>query len=163
MGDAALARIVDALLEVTSVVPCRPVILVVDDFEPIVELCATVLDQAGAEVLTAFDGAGAMAVAEEAPALDGLLCDIVLPDTSGFDVARRLRERRPRLEVVLMSGYSARELRERGSRLLGAQFVAKPFDVDGLLNPFSRCGLLPAAATRFYAARRPSRKSSNAA
>ncbi len=75
----------------------------------------------------------AAACAEEVPdtveAFDVLLSDILLPGISGLDLARLLRQRRPALKIVLMSGYAenvaVRETISHG----GVRFLQKPFSM----------------------------------
>lgn len=61
----------------------------------------------GHDTLEAADGPSALAVAEAHPEIELLLTDPVMPNgTSGLVLARRLRERRPDLPVLITSGHS---------------------------------------------------------
>jgi CheY-like chemotaxis protein len=66
------------------------------------------------------------------PPFDVLLTDLVLPGMSGLEVTALLRERWPRLRVVLMSGYT--EVEALGSHTADSRlrFIAKPIDRVGL-------------------------------
>src|ERR1043166_3769641 len=77
-------------------------ILVVDDEQPIRELVARVLSRRGHHVIVCGSAPEALAVTDP---IDLLLVDLILPDMNGRDLTRLLRERRPNLPVVLMSGY----------------------------------------------------------
>lgn len=85
-------------------VSCHPMatILVVDDEPPIRQLVARILERKGHQVIQCGDSASALAVTE---ALDLLVVDFVLPDGNGRDVTMALRNGRPTLPVILMSGY----------------------------------------------------------
>lgn len=78
-------------------------------------------------------GADALAEAERTP-YDALLLDLGLPDTDGLDVVRRMRDRFPRLRIVVFTS------REDGAdvvtgREAGADdHLAKPFGLDALLS-----------------------------
>jgi DNA-binding NarL/FixJ family response regulator len=82
----------------------RPRVLIVDDHQPFRDAARRMLTAAGFEVLPdAVDGAGAVRAARELQP-DVVLLDVQLPDTNGFDVARRLARIRPPAAVVLVSG-----------------------------------------------------------
>ena len=63
------------------------------------------LRDAGFEVLLAVDGQHALEIAAEHP-FDLLLTDLRMPRLSGNELVRRLREERPGLPVVVMTGYA---------------------------------------------------------
>jgi CheY-like chemotaxis protein len=77
-------------------------ILVVDDEPSIRQLVARILERQGHRVIVCGDGAAALAVTD---ALDLLVVDFVLPDINGQALTEQLRETRPGLPVILMSGY----------------------------------------------------------
>lgn len=77
-------------------------ILVVDDEPPIRQLVARILERKGHRVITCGDSTSALAVTD---AIDLLIVDFVLPDLNGRELTNRLREQRPGLPVILMSGY----------------------------------------------------------
>ena len=77
-------------------------ILVVDDEPPIRQLVARILERKGHRVIQCGDAASALAVTE---AVDLLLVDYVLPDINGRELTAQLRQTRPDLPVILMSGF----------------------------------------------------------
>ncbi len=114
-------------------------ILVVDDEEGICDATARMLRKAGYQVLTAYGGPEALAVASRHPgAIELLLTDVRMPGLSGVELADWLRAVRPGLPVLLISGYA-------GSLAGGGKdmpIVPKPFTerqllaaVHGLLAP----------------------------
>ncbi len=101
-------------------------VLVVDDEEAVRSTTARLLRLLGYEVLEASNGASAVAVSSGHPGrIDLLLCDMAMPGEDGRAVAAELKERRPELEVVLMSGYSADG---QSTSPNGALFLQKPFN-----------------------------------
>jgi CheY-like chemotaxis protein len=81
-------------------------ILVIDDEVKVRRMVADVLEAFGFEVMHAETGAEALAcVQAERP--DVVLCDVVLPESSGFDVARTLKNLPTMTDVpvILMTGY----------------------------------------------------------
>ena len=81
----------------------RPVVLVVDD-EPLNrDLLRRVLYREY-HVVEAADADAALAVIDGGP-VDAVLCDQVMPGRSGTDLAREVRRRRPRVAILLLTGY----------------------------------------------------------
>jgi len=118
---------------VTRAEPCGP-ILVVEDDDSLRELLSDLLVQPGHDVRTAATGAEAVLELErERPAL--AIVDVRLPDFSGYEICRRLRERyHSGVAVLFISG----ERTEAGDRvaglLIGADdYLVKPFAPDELL------------------------------
>jgi hypothetical protein len=105
----------------------------VEDEPAIRALSERVLRAAGHEVLTAATGDDAIALvrAREAP-IDLLLTDVVMPGGNGVDLARRMRELRPGLPVLYVSGFADDILADHGATEPHAAFLAKPFSADAL-------------------------------
>jgi len=103
-------------------------ILLIED-EPLVrDLALEVLRAKSYQVLTARDGEEALSIARAHPSEIHLtLTDVVLPAMSGKEVARRLREARPGLKVLFMSGYAEEQVVHRGVVEEDVAFLAKPF------------------------------------
>ncbi len=103
-------------------------VLVVDDEERVRALTARILASLECEVLTASGCDEAVEVAgRHAGRVDLLLTDVTLQGPSGFEIARRLREKDPSLAVVFMSGYAdPMELPEALGRA-GTTYLPKPF------------------------------------
>jgi PAS domain S-box-containing protein len=103
-------------------------ILLIED-EPLVrDLALEVLSSRSYRVLTARDGEEALSIARVHPAEIHLtVTDVVLPAMSGKEVARRLRETRPGLKVLFMSGYAEEQVVHRGVVEEDVAFLAKPF------------------------------------
>jgi PAS domain S-box-containing protein len=108
--------------------PGGETILLIED-EPLVrDLTVEVLSSRHYNVLTARDGEEALAIASAHPAPIHLaVTDVVLPAMSGKEVARRLRESRPGLKVLFMSGYAEEQVVHRGVVEKDVAFLAKPF------------------------------------
>jgi two-component system, OmpR family, KDP operon response regulator KdpE len=106
-------------------------VLVVDDEPQILRALRTSLRAAGYDVHTASDAAGALAAAGSHPP-DAVILDLVLPDGTGTEVARRLREW-TNVPILVLSVVG--DEREKVAALdAGADdYVTKPFSVDELL------------------------------
>lgn len=112
-----------------------PTILIVDDESNIVELVRLTLADEHTRVLEAADGATALAHAEaEKP--DIVLLDVGLPDMSGLDVCRRLRQE-PRFaptRIVMLTAMAQREDVARGLAAGADHYLTKPFSPLRLLT-----------------------------
>ncbi|HEX2710022.1 MAG TPA: PAS domain S-box protein [Candidatus Deferrimicrobium sp.] len=82
-------------------------ILLVDDQEPVREVAKDMLEALGYEVITAADGLeGVSRYRDLWREIDLVILDMVMPNMSGGDCFRRMREINPKARVVLSSGYS---------------------------------------------------------
>ena len=85
-----------------------PRVLVVDDNVKAVELVATTIERAGYQVLRAYGGAEAINAARAALP-DLVILDLMMPDVSGFEVARALRESEATARIPILV-LTAKEL-----------------------------------------------------
>ena len=114
-------------------------ILLVDDDATIVELVANILRTAGYEVVSASNGEQALNIAQNDRRIGLVLSDIVMPGMSGIQLCENLREVRPEVKCILMSGYSM------GLAVSdwNAHFLMKPFFPQDLLNKVQEVLALP--------------------
>jgi CheY-like chemotaxis protein len=83
-------------------------ILLVEDDRRVAEATQDLLQSMGFDTRWAGDGSAALAFVESDPKLALVLSDVVMPGgVSGLDLARMLRDRRPKLPVILTTGYSS--------------------------------------------------------
>jgi nitrogen-specific signal transduction histidine kinase/CheY-like chemotaxis protein len=114
-------------------------ILVVEDEDSVRRLALQVLARAGYRVLEAVNGRQALTVAAQfAGDIHLLLTDVVLPGPSGMVVAGTLREQRPDMAVLYMSGYSAETHGPELSTVGAPPLLPKPFSGDQLLREVGR-------------------------
>ncbi len=104
-------------------------VLVVDDEAVLAEMVSMALRYEGWDVSTAGDGASAIASARSHRP-DVVVLDVMLPDMSGLDVLRKLREQNPRLPVLLLTAKDAVEDRIAGLTAGGDDYVTKPFSIE---------------------------------
>jgi two-component system cell cycle sensor histidine kinase/response regulator CckA len=106
----------------------RPTILVAEDEEGIRNLVRRALEKEY-DLLIAADGAQALELAQSfSGTIHLLLTDVQMPGMLGTDLAHELRQQRPALKVVLMSGFTG------GFLILdqGWEFIHKPFILHAL-------------------------------
>ncbi len=109
-------------------------VLVVDG-EHVRAAVSTILTAAGyAERSAATVSSAIDALETPDGAADLLLIDVVMPDMPGPELAALLRDRRPALRVLFMSGYSDDRLSVQGVLAHGVHLIHKPFDGPTLLE-----------------------------
>ena len=121
-------------------------VLVVDDDRNFRKFARELLERAGFSVLDAADAREALeAVDEQMPQL--VLLDVRLPDVSGYELFRELRDRcGESLPIIFVSGVRTDSYDRVAGIMLGAEdYLVKPFDPDELLARVRR-PLRPRAA-----------------
>ena len=110
-------------------------ILVVEDQDEVRAVARRILITNGYRVMEARNGNDALSIFEDARlSVDLVLTDAVMPQMGGPDLVRALRVNKPTLPVVMVSGYTDRELVTYGARELNVPFLPKPFRADDLLR-----------------------------
>lgn len=106
----------------------RPLVLVADDDDDILELVSYILSGAGYDVVVAHDGAEALELARRARPNLAVL-DVSMPNLDGLEVTRRLRADAElgSLPVILLTARVADEDAERGHAAGGTDYLRKPF------------------------------------
>ncbi len=118
--------------------PTLPTVLIVDDDESIVRFVQRTLQQAGYETETATSGPAALAGAARASdPFDLVITDLMMPEMSGDELVRRLRQRFPDLKVLYFTGFSDRLFAERARLWEDEAFLDKPCSMKGLLEAVS--------------------------
>ena len=111
--------------------------LIVDDEEPLRRFVERVLRQAGYRTAIAADGPEAIAVAQKLETFDILVTDVMMPQMTGDELARRLRQTEPGLKVLYLTGYSDRLFKEKVTLWKDEAFLDKPCSVKGLMEAVS--------------------------
>jgi CheY-like chemotaxis protein/GAF domain-containing protein len=116
-------------------------VLVADNDDSVRRSAHALIGRWGGVVETARDGKEALTMARLA-SYDAIVADIRLPDLSGYEVFRALREAQPSARVILMTGYgydpghSLTRARQEGLR----HVLFKPFRVDQLRTALANLG-----------------------
>src|SRR5688500_12374458 len=97
-------------------------------------LVRELLEEEGYAVIDAAGAEAALGLLESGPPVDLVLTDIVMPNMSGPEFAKRLATIHPQARVVFMSGYSNSSAGGVTTLSPGAHFVQKPFTMDQLLE-----------------------------
>jgi len=110
-------------------------ILVVEDQRAVRQLTCTMLRSLGYRVLEAANGGEALLACEShADPIHLMITDVVMPQMSGPDLAAHLRALRPEVRSLYMSGYSEGGGLRRESVEGTADYLQKPFSLEGLAD-----------------------------
>ena len=125
----------DRILDLNTVPRGTETILLVEDEAGIRELASDFLQGRGYMVLTAMDGNEALRIADGHEDLIHLLVtDIVMPNIGGKELAQRLRQVRPQIKVLLMSGYPDHPALASADVGMQMTVLQKPFSLDMLAH-----------------------------
>lgn len=113
----------------------KKVILVCDDEELMRQVAGSILERAGYEVLYAADGTGADRIYRQYfPDVDLVLMDLSMPEESGLDVFRRLKDYDAEVRVLFSSGYQDDERLQLALQEGALGFLQKPYTMEKMLR-----------------------------
>jgi PAS domain S-box-containing protein len=110
------------------------IILVVEDNDEVRNFSVMCLTDLGYAVLGVGDPPAALAILASDQRLDLLFTDVVLPGTSGRQIAEEASRMRPGLKVLYTSGYAHNAVVHHGRLDTGVDMLSKPFTFDQLAN-----------------------------
>lgn len=106
-------------------------VLIVDDEKNIVDIVEFNLKKEGYEIITAFDGEeGLKAAMEHDP--DIILLDIMMPKMDGFEVCKKVREKKD-TPIIMLTARAEEVDKVLGLELGADDYVTKPFGVRELM------------------------------
>lgn len=116
-----------------------PLVLVIDDEEPVRDAVTDILAMEELEVITAADGRMGISLFEErSKEVELVLLDLSMPGLSGQETFRRLREIDPSVMVVISSGYDKEDVRHQFAAHEVTGFIQKPYTARELGEAIKR-------------------------
>ena len=109
----------------------RPLLLVVDDEQGILDVVGRFARRAGFEVVACSGGRQAIAQIHARRA-SLVMVDLRMPDVGGLDVLRAIREADPQCQAVLMTGYASVDTAVEAIKLGATDYLSKPLDFERL-------------------------------
>ena len=106
-------------------------LLVIDDEPDLLRVLARTLAADGHEVATALSGPEGLAAFDAAPAAI-VITDIKMPGMDGIEVLKRVKERAPEAEVIIVTGHGDVDLAVEALHFGASDFIAKPFRTETL-------------------------------
>ena len=107
-------------------------ILIIDDEREICESMKMILEYEGYSVESSTSALKGLNIIEEKQ-ISCLLLDIQMPEMSGFEVLKKVKETKPSLSVIIISAHGSVENAIKATRLGAFDFIEKPIDRDKLL------------------------------
>lgn len=110
-----------------------PVIYVIDDDEAVRQSLEFLLKTAGVAV-HGFDSAKAFLAVLPDVRFGCIITDVRMPEITGIDLLKRVKEIKPELPVIVITGHGDIALAVEAMKIGAVDFLEKPFDDDHLLN-----------------------------
>ncbi len=114
-------------------------ILIVDDEEELVSALEERLYLRGFQAKGVTTGEEALAHIADQPC-DVVLLDVKMPGLSGLEVIKRIKEKSPSPQVILLTGHSSVQDAERGMGLGAFDYLMKPVKIDELIRVLRSAG-----------------------
>lgn len=114
-----------------------PTLLVVDDEEVICQGCQRVLSRQGYQVETSKEAREGLHLASEKN-YDAILLDISMPTMNGIEFLERLRQRKPDIPVIFITGHPSIPNATSAVRLGAADYITKPFTPEEITESVQR-------------------------
>jgi two-component system cell cycle sensor histidine kinase/response regulator CckA len=119
--------------------PQNQTVLVVDDEQPVLNVTGRILTKAGYRILTATDGAQAIArVKEHRDEINAIILDMAMPNMSGTEALDRIHEILPTVPVIIASGFSEEEVQSEFKHHHVSAILQKPYSADVLLRQLTQ-------------------------
>jgi len=110
-------------------------LLVIEDEEGVRKVCSRTLRSSGYLVVEAATGAEAHTEFDKDPdSFDLIFSDMVLPDAFGLQLAREFKSQRPKLPILLTSGYTDEKAHREAVKDGGFMMLHKPYELHDLLR-----------------------------
>ncbi|MFT6109346.1 MAG: DNA-binding response OmpR family regulator [Planctomycetota bacterium] len=107
-------------------------VLVIEDYDPLLQAVTKALSEAGYTVVTEADGIKGLETARSSP-FDVIVLDLMLPGIGGLEVLRELRFRKIDTHVLILTALDTVDDRIRGLDAGADDYLVKPFHVKELV------------------------------
>lgn len=112
-------------------------VMIVDDETDLLESLQRVFIRRKLNTLIADSGPKALEMLKE-ELVDVMVLDVKMPGMDGLEVLRRVKEKYPYLQVIMLSGHPSVEAALEGVKLGASEYLKKPADIDELIATITR-------------------------
>jgi DNA-binding NtrC family response regulator len=112
-------------------------VLFVDDEEELVSTVVERLRLRRVDATGATSGPDALRLIEEKE-FDVVVLDVKMPGLGGFDVIKRIKQERPGLAVIFLTGHGSEQSAAEGMRMGAFDYLMKPVNIDALVSLLRR-------------------------
>ncbi|MDH3327952.1 MAG: response regulator [Desulfobulbaceae bacterium] len=111
-------------------------VMLVDDEEQFLEVLSERLEARGLRVNTVTSGEEAVGEVDEKN-FDAIIVDLAMPGIDGIETLRRIKEKRPDMEIIMLTGHGTVQSGVEAMKLGAEDFLEKPVDINVLLERIS--------------------------
>jgi DNA-binding response OmpR family regulator len=111
-------------------------VLLVDDEEDFIKTLSERLEARGLQVTAATRGLDAVNLVEEKE-FDAIILDLAMPGMDGLETLRRMRERNPTAEIIILTGHGSIKTSIEAMKLGAEDYLEKPVDIKELMSKIS--------------------------
>ncbi|MBW1896067.1 MAG: response regulator [Deltaproteobacteria bacterium] len=115
----------------------KPRILIVDDEKEFVETLAQRLTIRDYDVTTAFSGEEAVETVKGYN-FDVVILDVLMPGMDGIEALRAIKEMKPLIEVIMLTGNATVESAVEGMKLGAHDYLMKPCETEELIEKVNK-------------------------
>ena len=108
-------------------------VLIVDDEKDFLEIMAERMRTQGLEVLTATSAEEALKMVEK-ESYDAIIMDFIMPAIDGFKALKLLKEKKPEVQIILLTGDVSEQKRIEAKKLGALDVIEKPADLKVLIR-----------------------------
>jgi CheY-like chemotaxis protein len=112
--------------------PAHHTVLLVEDEAGIRSLIRKVLERRGYDIIEASNGHEALSAGPDPREIGLLITDVAMPGMNGVELAASLRQTRPDLPVLFLSGYTGSAMLDPANLPPHSAFLSKPFTIAAL-------------------------------
>ena len=114
-------------------------VLIVDDEDELTSALVERLNLRGFQAEGVTTGAEALAYLADSKC-DVVLLDVKMPGLGGLEVIERIKQERPTLEVILLTGHGSTQDAEKGMELGACDYLMKPLKIEELVEILRAAG-----------------------
>jgi DNA-binding response OmpR family regulator len=108
-------------------------VLIVDDEKDFLEIMAVRMRTQGMDVLTATSAEEALEMVEK-ESYDAVIMDFMMPAIDGFKALKLLKEKKPEVQIILLTGNVPEQKRIEAKKLGALDVIEKPADLKALIR-----------------------------
>lgn len=113
-------------------------LLIIDDEKVFLESISSQLKLRGFDVLTRTSGKDVEQLIKKDDSIDVVLLDLKMPDMDGEEVLKRIKETRPEVQVVILTGYGDTESAVQLAKMDAFSYLQKPIELDKLIDVLNK-------------------------
>lgn len=106
-------------------------VLLVDDEEDFLEIMSERMEARGMDVTTCTSAEEAIEKIKQ-HSFDAIILDFMMPGMDGFQALREIKNKRPELQIILLTGHATVEKGVEAMKMGATDFLEKPADMEAL-------------------------------